>query len=78
MDPEFKAFIDAIAPECSKARKPSFLGRVKNAPRNIYTVFADAINDIGAFRCDFRPFQRLREVCKKCEIKQAIGYHGLL
>jgi hypothetical protein len=78
MDAEFKAFIESIAPECTKAKHPSLVARAQDGLGGIYTVFTDAINDIGAFRCDLRPFQRLRAVVRKCEIKQAIGYHGLL
>jgi hypothetical protein len=74
MDPEFKAFVEAVAPECAKARRRNPFAA---AGEILVEVFTDAINDIGAFRCDLRPFQRLRAVCRKCEIKQAIGYHGL-
>ena len=75
MDPEFKEFVEALAPECAKTRRRNLFAAVAHS---LVEVFTDAINDIGAFRCDLRPFQRLRAVCGKCEIRQAIGYHGLV
>ena len=80
MDPEFKAFIHAVAPGCTTQTQPkdNLLARGKKSFIAGYDLFSDAVAAIGAFRCDFRPFQRLREVCAKCEPKQSIGYHGLI
>ena len=80
MDPEFKAFIEAMAPECAEARRRrrTPLRRLLTALSDAYELFDDAITAVGAFRCDFRPFQRLREVCERCKPERGIGYHGLV
>ena len=77
MDPEFKAFIHAVAPECAAARRRRQVRVFFAGFKTIAASVAKVIEELGPYYCELQPMRRLRDACARTT-RQAIGFHGLL
>jgi hypothetical protein len=83
MDPEFKTFIDSVAPSCAEAeRHANGPNPVQNTVRRLkewLVLVADILNAIGPYSCELRPFRKIKSVYAECSVRrEAIGHHGLI
>ena len=85
MHPEFKQYIQTIAPGCAKQRAKqheeaaSVASRLLAVVRGVLSLMADVIEDLSPYYCELRPVSRVRHTMEKCRPRtQAIGYHGLV
>jgi hypothetical protein len=85
MNPELKAWIDAICNSGTRAEQPRSRGfheHTQNAARNrtrLFAFFADVVDEMDPKGCELRRIRRGNgDIGESWTQKDAIGHHGLI
>jgi hypothetical protein len=75
MNRELEAYIHVICKEAHAPKRASIAARLTS----VLSFVSEWLESIGPYRCELRPFHRVRgAIAKHCDRREVIGFHGLV